>query len=91
VHEASVASALILSCFAIEAVAFFGGFSLFSALLTLLHLTCHTIGGILLALVVLTKAHYQWAWYIFAFFSAVPAAADLCAVISMCIHRDKRW
>jgi hypothetical protein len=74
-----------------QAFAFFGGYSLFSAALTLLHLTCHTVGGGLIALLILIKAHYAWIWYLFALFSGIPTLFDLAAIGTACLRPGKRW
>jgi len=74
-----------------QAVAFFGGFSLFSARLTLLHLVCHTVGGGLTAVLVLTKAHYGCAWYLFAVFALLPALCDAGSMLSACLRPGKRY
>jgi hypothetical protein len=74
-----------------QAIAFFGGYSFFSATLTPSHLICHTFGGGLIALLNLTKSHYAWIWYLFVFFSCIPTLFDVAAIGTACLRPGKRW
>uniref|UniRef100_A0A7S4EVZ3 Transmembrane protein 107 n=1 Tax=Chrysotila carterae TaxID=13221 RepID=A0A7S4EVZ3_CHRCT len=85
------ASFLMLACFIIEAVGFFGGFSMFVAGLALLHITCHALGSILLSLLVWQKWHYVTVWYIFGFLSALPACCEIGAIVQVAGLKKKRW
>lgn len=81
---------MLFSLFQLQAIAFFGGYSLFSAPLTLLNLTCHIVGGALISLLILTKAHYAWIWYIFAVFSCIPTFFDVSKILSACLRSGER-
>jgi len=85
------ASMLIVGCFVIEAFGFFAGFTMFSPALALLHTTCHVTGGILLSLIVIEKAHYNYVWFVFGFFSALPACCELGALSDTLCLRNMRW
>merc|ERR1712196_714767 len=76
-HSLTACVVLTLVCFAVEALCFFAGLSMFAVGLNLLHITCHFLGGMLLNLTIVNKGHYLYVWYAFAFFSAFPAVCEV--------------
>mmetsp|Transcript_14380 Transcript_14380/g.32848 ORF Transcript_14380/g.32848 Transcript_14380/m.32848 type:complete len:142 (-) Transcript_14380:491-916(-) len=90
-REMLAACLLMVGCFLVLSFGFFGGFSMFSPGLALLHTTLHVIGGILLSVTVLDKWHYVTVWYTFGFFSALPACVELGAIFDVLVMHKARW
>ena len=82
---------LYMLAFVVQAIAFFGGFTIFSTPLSLWHTACHIAGGVLLSLVVILKSHYAYVWYIWAFFSAFPMTLDIYSMVEVLLLRKRKW
>lgn len=91
--EASVVAVMVLTfiCLAVQAVGFFGGFTMFDASLALLHVICHITASLLLSVVVIEKWHYMTLWIIFGFFSVIPAVCELFGIMSVAVLNKRRW
>lgn len=91
--NSSMLAAIVLTfiCLALQAVGFFGGFTMFDVSLALLHCCCHVSASILLSFIVIQKWHYVTTWYVFGFFSVAPALLELSAILSVVLLKKRRW
>ena len=82
---------MMLICFFVLSIGFFGGFTMFSPGLGLLHTVLHITGGILLSVMIMEKWHYVAAWYIFGFCSALPTCIEGGALYEVIVMKKSRW
>ncbi|KAL1502955.1 hypothetical protein AB1Y20_011026 [Prymnesium parvum] len=82
---------LMLACLCVAAFGFFGGFTMFDSTSSIIHIVCHFTGGLLLSIIVIRKAHYVYAWFVFSVFSVVPLICELVCISSVVMLKRRRW
>lgn len=90
-HSMNGALAVCLVCFAIEAISFFGGFSMFNLALSTLQIAAHMSASVALSFFVVEKWHYLKFWHILAFASVIPAMLELACIFSVFCCQRRKW
>ena len=54
-------------------------------------IVAHTVGGLLLTLVVINKAHYLYVWYIVGVFSGSQLLAEAYTFTTVLLLGKRRW
>jgi len=92
-HDSSITAALWLSiiCFIVEFVGFFSGITLFSLRISAFSIVLHFAGGTLCSCFIIDTWDYATIWYIWVFFSLLPAIIEGLAMIRIFCYKAQQY
>eukprot|EP00736_Rhodelphis_marinus_P009078 Rmarinus@m.5603 len=91
--ESSITAALSLTCitFSVQFVGLFGGFTMFSNEVNLMHIVLHFFGAIFVSIYVTEEWGYSEYWYMFLFLSLPSLIVESCCILRVALFQRQLY